>query len=112
MNERIVIDPKICHGKPVVKGTRTPVTVILDALAGGDTFETIQSEYDVTAEDIRASIAFASDAVTRQLAPRIQPGTGDWDAAVKAVRELEDYDFAAFRKQRDYDLQHAKDHLP
>ena len=32
MNERIVIDQKICHGKPVIRGTRTPVTVILDAL--------------------------------------------------------------------------------
>jgi uncharacterized protein (DUF433 family) len=65
MNERIVIDPKICHGKPVVRGTRTPVTVILDALAGGDTFEMIQSDYDVTAEDIRACIAFASAEVSQ-----------------------------------------------
>jgi uncharacterized protein (DUF433 family) len=60
MNERIVIDPKICHGKPVIRGTRTPVTVILDALAGRDTYEMIQSDYDITAEDIRACIAFAS----------------------------------------------------
>ena len=60
MNERIVIDPQICHGKPVIRGTRTPVTVILDALAGGDTFEMIQSDYDITAADIRACIAFAS----------------------------------------------------
>ena len=63
MNERIVIDPKICHGKPVVRGTRTPVTVILDALAGGDGFEMIQSDYDVSADDIRACIAFASDEI-------------------------------------------------
>jgi uncharacterized protein (DUF433 family) len=60
MNERIVIDPKICHGKPVIRGTRTPVTVILDALAGGDTFEMLQTDYDITAEDIRACIEFAS----------------------------------------------------
>jgi uncharacterized protein (DUF433 family) len=60
MSERIVIDAKTCHGKPIVRGTRTPVTVVLDALAGGDTFEMIQSDYDVTAEDIRACIAFAS----------------------------------------------------
>jgi hypothetical protein len=39
-------------------------------------------------------------------------GTGDWDAAMKAVEELEDYDFDALRRQREYDLQHAKDHLP
>jgi hypothetical protein len=42
----------------------------------------------------------------------ILPGTGDWDAAMKAIAELEDYDLEAFRKQREYDLQHAKDHLP
>jgi uncharacterized protein (DUF433 family) len=65
MNERIVIDPKICHGKPVVKGTRTPVTVILDALAGGDSFEMIEQDYDVTADDIRACIAFASQEVSQ-----------------------------------------------
>jgi uncharacterized protein (DUF433 family) len=60
MNERILIDSTICHGQPVVRGTRTPVTVILDALAGGDTFDMIQSDYDITAEEIRACIAFAS----------------------------------------------------
>jgi uncharacterized protein (DUF433 family) len=63
MTERIVIDPNLCHGKPVIRGTRTPVTVVLDALAGGDTFETIQSDYDLTAEDIRACIAFASEEI-------------------------------------------------
>jgi len=61
--ERITIDAKVCHGKPVVKGTRTPVTVVLDALAGGGSFETIQSDYDITADDIRACIAFASNEV-------------------------------------------------
>ena len=60
MNDRIVIDPKICHGNPVIRGTRTPITVILNALAGGDSFETLQKEYSITAEDIRACIAFAS----------------------------------------------------
>ena len=57
---RIVIDPHICHGKPIIRGTRTPVTAILNALAGGDSFETLQKEYSITAEDIRACIAFAS----------------------------------------------------
>jgi uncharacterized protein (DUF433 family) len=65
MDERIVIDPKICHGKPVIRGTRTPVTVILQALAGGDSFETLQKEYDITGEDIRACIAFAADEINQ-----------------------------------------------
>jgi uncharacterized protein (DUF433 family) len=66
MNERINVDPKICHGKPVIRGTRTPVTVILDALAGGDSFETIMEDYRVTIEDIRACIAFASQEISQQ----------------------------------------------
>jgi uncharacterized protein (DUF433 family) len=60
MNNRITIDPKVCHGKPVIRGTRTPVTVILNALAGGDSFETLEKEYSITADDIRACIAFAA----------------------------------------------------
>jgi hypothetical protein len=44
--------------------------------------------------------------------PAIMPGTGDWEAALQAARELEDYDFEALREQRQYDLRHAKDHLP
>jgi uncharacterized protein (DUF433 family) len=65
MNERIAIDPKICHGKPVIRGTRTPVTVILSALAGGDSFETLEREYSITADDIRACIAFASEEIAQ-----------------------------------------------
>ena len=66
MSERIIVDPKICHGKPVVRGTRTPVTVILDALAGRDSFETIMADYRLTIEDIRACIAFASQEISQQ----------------------------------------------
>jgi hypothetical protein len=42
----------------------------------------------------------------------VQPGTGDWDAAAQAVRELTDYDFDAWREQREYDRGHANDYLP
>jgi len=66
VNERLVIDPKICHGKPVIRGTRTPVTVVLDALAGGDSFETLMEDYRITIEDIRACVAFASQEIGQQ----------------------------------------------
>ena len=66
MDERIAIDPQICHGKPVIRGTRTPVTVVLGALAGGDSFEDIQNDYEITADDIRACIAFACEEVELQ----------------------------------------------
>jgi hypothetical protein len=47
--------------------------------------------------------------VLEEAVPAIMPGTGDWDAAVKAALELEDYDFDAFGKQREYDLRHVRD---
>lgn len=44
--------------------------------------------------------------------PGHRPAAGNWDAALKAVEELEDYDFDAVQRQREHDLKHAKDHLP
>jgi uncharacterized protein (DUF433 family) len=58
---RIVIDPAILHGKPVIHGTRVPVTVVVGSLAGGMTFEDVQREYDVTADDIRAALRFVGE---------------------------------------------------
>ena len=66
MTDRITIDAHICHGKPVIRGTRVPVTLVLAALAGGDTFEDIQQDYQITEQDIRACISFANDEVSRQ----------------------------------------------
>ena len=62
MHERIVLDPLVCHGKPVIKGTRVLVSTILGALAGGDTFEMILDDYpSILREDIVAALAFASE---------------------------------------------------
>ena len=58
---RIVIDPAICDGKPVIRGTRLPVTVVVGSLAGGMTFEDVQREYDVTADDIRAALRYVGE---------------------------------------------------
>ena len=44
VNDRIVIDPNICHGKPVIRGTRTPVAIVVGSLAGGMSFEDVQRE--------------------------------------------------------------------
>lgn len=64
-NDRIDVDPKVCHGKPTIRGTRTPVAAILGHLAGGDSFETAQKQYDLTADDNRACIAFGDDEPSR-----------------------------------------------
>jgi uncharacterized protein (DUF433 family) len=60
MNDRIVIDPKICHGKPVIRGTRTPVAIVVGSLAGGMSFEDAQREYALSIDDIRAALKFAN----------------------------------------------------
>lgn len=58
---RIVIDPGIRNGKPVIRGTRITVTDILEYLAGGMSEEEILADFpDLTAEDIRAALAFAA----------------------------------------------------
>jgi uncharacterized protein (DUF433 family) len=44
MNDRITIDPAICHGKPVIRGTRMPVSIVVGSLAGGMSFEEVQPE--------------------------------------------------------------------
>jgi len=59
MNEPIVIDPKICHGKPVIRGTRLPVAIMVGSLAGGMTFDEVQREYGITGDDILAVLKFA-----------------------------------------------------
>ncbi len=57
---RIVADEKIRLGKPVIKGTRVPVDLILGKLAGGMTYEEVMAEYDLTKEDILATLEYAS----------------------------------------------------
>ena len=59
--ERISINPNIQHGSPCIKGTRTPVYVLLEALSLGLTPEEIKSEYPpITDEDLRACLLFAA----------------------------------------------------
>lgn len=60
--ERIIIDPNILTGKPVVQGTRISVEFVLDLLGQGWTPETILQEYDfLTRDDLQACLAYASD---------------------------------------------------
>jgi uncharacterized protein (DUF433 family) len=58
---RIILDPSICHGRPVIRGSRVPVTVVVGSLAGGMAFEEIEREYNVSADDIRAALKFVGE---------------------------------------------------
>ena len=58
----ITIEPGKRSGKPCIRGTRMTVTDVLEYLAGGMTAGEILAEFpDLTAEDIRACLAFAAD---------------------------------------------------
>ena len=60
--ERISIDPRVCFGKPTVRGTRIWVSLILDLLAGGMSMgELLEAYPQLTAEDILAAIAYGAE---------------------------------------------------
>lgn len=60
VNSLVSIRPAVCHGKPVIAGTRVLVSTILGALAAGDSFETLMEDYPgLTRGDISAAIEFA-----------------------------------------------------
>ena len=58
--ERIDINPEICHGKPRIKGTRIMISIILEWLESGKSFEEIIEAYPkLTREDISAAVRYA-----------------------------------------------------
>ncbi len=64
--DRIQVDPAICHGKVCIRGTRIMISVILDNLAAGLTMKEIVDEYPPIIEaDIRAAVAYAAE-LTRE----------------------------------------------
>ena len=65
---RIETDPQVMLGKPVVRGTRIPVEIILRKLSEGASVEALLDAYPrLTAEDIRACLAYAADTVAHEL---------------------------------------------
>jgi len=66
--ERITIDPAVCGGKPSIRGMRIRVQDVIDLLANGLTSEQVLKELpDLEADDIRASLAYASSTVSHDL---------------------------------------------
>jgi uncharacterized protein (DUF433 family) len=59
--DRIVIDPEILFGKPIIKGTRIPVYLIIELLANDITEEEILRQYPtLTKNDLKAALLYAS----------------------------------------------------
>lgn len=62
----ITVDPKVRFGKPVIKGTRVPVELILGKIAGGMTVDEVAKEYELKKTDILAAIRYATEVIKRE----------------------------------------------
>jgi uncharacterized protein (DUF433 family) len=59
--DRISVDPQVCHGKPCIKGTRVMVSVVIDNLAAGESHESIIRGYNIDEEDIQAALHYVAE---------------------------------------------------
>lgn len=74
--DRITVDPEVCHGKACIKGTRVMVSVVLDNVAAGIGTEQILNDYPSLApEDIQAAISYAAE-LARERVVTLKPGVG------------------------------------
>ena len=58
--------PNVRHGKPVIKGTRVPIDVILGSLASGMSIDEVAKEYGITKKDVLATIEYAAKLVSKE----------------------------------------------
>ena len=59
--KRITVAPEICHGKPCIRGLRYPVSMLLELLSSGMSYEAILSDYeDLERDDLLAALAYAA----------------------------------------------------
>lgn len=68
MNDRIEIDPNICHGQPCIKGTRIMVYLVLELLEAGVANDIIIRDYypQLTQEDVKACLHYATTLIKDQ----------------------------------------------
>ncbi len=67
MTDRIEISPSVMLGKPVIRGTRITVELLLRKLAEGATIEDLLDAYPrLTAKDVRAALAYAADSIAHE----------------------------------------------
>ena len=62
--DRIEFDPRVCNGRPVIKGTRIPVSLVLDRIASGESWADLLDAFpELTREDLQAAVLFARDSI-------------------------------------------------
>ena len=66
--EHITVDPNVCHGKACITGTRVLVSVVLDSLAAGASASEISQSYpSVSADAVRAALAYAAELASERV---------------------------------------------
>jgi uncharacterized protein (DUF433 family) len=60
LSDRIVVNRDVRFGKPVIRGTRVPVDLVLGKLAGGMSYDEVMAEYELAREDILAALDYAA----------------------------------------------------
>jgi len=66
--ERVVIDPNVLAGKPVIKGTRIPVYLIIELIASGMTVRNVLKEYpELNEDDVKAALLYASKLLEKEI---------------------------------------------
>jgi uncharacterized protein (DUF433 family) len=67
MDDRIIVDPNTCSGKPVIRGTRIMVTNILGMIAAGYTNQRVVEAYpELTLDDVTAALHYASHVIDEE----------------------------------------------
>lgn len=74
MTDRVEINPDVMQGKPVIRGTRVPVELLLRTLAEGATIESLLDAYPrLSTDDIRAALAYAADTIAHEVVLALGP---------------------------------------
>ena len=64
---QVVIDPKVMLGKPIIRGTRLPVEIIIEKIAYGATFDELRKDYPfLSDEDAKAALLYAARSLARE----------------------------------------------
>ncbi|MGR3177004.1 MAG: DUF433 domain-containing protein [Candidatus Anammoxibacter sp.] len=63
-SDRVELNPRVCNGRPVIKGTRIPISIILEQIADGNSWNTILKGYpELKKEDIQAALYYARESI-------------------------------------------------
>lgn len=63
---KIIINPEVRFGKPVIKGTRVPVDLVLDKIAGGMAIKEVAEEYNLKMGDVLAVLNYAAQVIKQE----------------------------------------------